>query len=157
MVCRVFTSRLLPCLPNWRSMPPSNRQSPARQRYMLCFTSPTMRLFTSCELSSLWLMHSFSNTLKLSHCTALVSWNSSIIMCSSLHPTFSNMNGVSLSFIRVCSRCCVSLSRKRLASLFSSLTFASMLPKRRSLSRCFSVQSAVAYSVHCFGLSSSAL
>ena len=71
------------------------------------------------------------------------------MICSSLQPTFSKMKGVSLSFISVCRRCCVSLNRKRLASLFSSRTFLSMLFSKRNLSRCLSVQSAEEYSFHC--------
>ncbi len=94
---------------------------------MLCFTSPTMRF----DVFS-WLMHSLSSTLKFAHCTVLVSWNSSIMMCSSIDPIFSKMKGESVSRISEWSSCCVSLSRNRPASSFSSRTLRSMLPRRRS-------------------------
>ena len=123
---------------NSRSMLLSIRQSPDRHLYMLCFTSPTIRL--PCSL--LWLMHSSSSTLKFCHCTVLVSWNSSIIMLLSRVPIFSNMNGESLSFMREWSRVWVSLSKKRLASWFMSLTLFSMLLSSRNWLRCRRVSTA---------------
>ena len=100
---------------------------------MLCFTSPTIRL------PLLLLMQSSSSTLKLSHCRAPVSWNSSIMMLWSGAPIFSKMNGLSLPLIIPLRMPWVSLSRKRLDSLLSVRIVASILPRRRSWLRFSSV------------------
>ena len=97
-------------------------------------------------------MHSSKRTLKLLHWTRLVSWNSSIMTCSKWHPIFSKINGESLSSMRECRSDCVSLSKKRLASLFNSWTFRSILLSRRSWLRCRSVISADLYILTSCGL-----
>ena len=116
----------------------SRRQSPERQRYMLCFTSPTMRLLNP------WDRESSSRMRKLSHWVDDVSWNSSIMMFLMRTPTFSYMKGASDVLIMRLRSICVSESRKRFCSLLLLSIFSFMAPNIRRRERYLSVSRAVA-------------